>query len=169
MRRFKAQPVKGGLFYLAQGPEGPPGLFYFDGISETSWSKPSDIVHGFAATGEGECWAWVAVGEGEERLTLFRGPGEAEVCGPVLTPNLLALAVSGDAEVLLSGKIRGGLNRALFRKTGAMPFPAEGREFYGVSLSSGSFAAVVVDSDSDGDGKKSPWDRAALWVAWRVP
>lgn len=169
MNRFKPQPVPGGIFYLAQSPGVTPGLFFFDGGSETLCSGPGEAVHGIGAAGEGECWAWVQEPPGKARPVLFRGPGEPEFRGPSLDANLLALAGSGDGGVWFAGAPRRGERREL-RGVEGESFGSEGNgDFFSIAASGGSLAAVVVGTDSDGDGERTPWDRATLWVRWRVP
>ena len=168
-KRFKPQPVPGGVFYLAQSAGGSPRLTFFDGRSEIPWSPPSGAIHGFAATANGECWCWMAAGAGVDRLARFRGPGQFEVHGPAMKANLLALAPSGSGGVWFSGASGVRKTRGLSGTIEDWQSAFGDGEVFGIAASGEALAVVAVESDSDGDGERTPWDRAALRISWRRP
>jgi hypothetical protein len=168
-RRFKPQPVPGGVFYLAQGPGGFPRLIFFDGRSEIPWSPPSAAIHGFAATEDGQCWCWMAAGAGVDRLVRFLGPGSLEDHGPTVRANLLALVLTDSGGAWFSGASGLRKPRGLYGKTGEWQGVFSDGAVFGIAASGDALATVTVRADSDGDGERTPWDRAVLGISWRRP
>jgi hypothetical protein len=168
-RRFKPQPVQGGVFYLAQSSGGSPRLTFFDGKSEIPWSLPSDAVHGFSATQDGQIWCWMAAGQGVERLMRFRAPGQFEDHGPVVKANLLTLAPESSGGVWFSGARGPDRPRGLFGTNGEWQGAFGDGDIFGIAASGETLAMVVVGADSDGDGARTPWDRATLQILSRRP
>ncbi len=172
LRRYKAQPVAGALFYLAQSRGGLPGLYRFDGMEEALWSREDQAVQGFLADGSEACWAWVSSGEGGARLLRFEGPGRFHEAGPVFQASLLTMAEDGAGGLWCSGApMGGGLRRLLYvdeRGRVSVPFENCGQVF-GLAARAGSVAFVTVSRDTDGDGGITPMDRGELRVRWAAP
>ncbi len=172
LRRYKAQPVAGAVFYLAQSRRGLPGLYRFDGREEVLWSREDQAVQGCLAEGSEACWAWVSFGEGGARLLRFEGPGRFQETGPVFQASLLAMAEDGAGGLWCSGApIEGGLRRLLYvDERGRVSVPFENRgQVFGLAARAGSAAFVTVSRDTDGDGGFTPMDRGELRVRWAAP
>ena len=170
LRRFKAQPVSDGIFYLAQHPGGPPGLYRFDGRAERLWSGEGESVLGFEALSSGECWAWVSAPRGCARLVRYSGPGQEQTAGPALNASLLALTIQGSGEAWFSGVPSEDSRRRLFRAGPIIGDPvACGCDIWGVSAAGGTLAAVATREDSDGEGQHPSWGPGVLWILWRTP
>lgn len=172
LRRFKAQPIPGGVFFLAQHPGGKPGLYLFDGAAEQRWSGDGESVFGFEALSDTECWAWVSVEEGRARLVRYTGPGRGQAAaGASMKSNLLVLAVQGPGAAWFSGALSGGARRGLFQSGTEVRTDLErlDADVFGVCTAGGTTAAVTVPEDTDGDGERTPWDDGRLWIAWGTP
>lgn len=172
LRRYKAQPVAGAVFYLAQSRGGLPGLYRFDGMEEVLWSREDQAVQGCLAEDSEVCWAWVSFGEGGARLLRFEGPGRFQEAGPVFQASLLAMAEDGAGGLWCSGALMGGGLRQLLnvdeRGRISVPFETRGQVF-GLAARAGSVAFVTVSRDTDGDGGITPMDRGELRVRWAAP
>ena len=171
LRRYKAQPVPGGVFFLAMHPGGIPGLYFFDGAVERLWSEPGESAFGFEALSSTECWAWVSGKEGSARIERYSGPGRGQAAGMAMTSNLLVLAVQGPDVAWFSGALSGTTRRGLFRSDAEIAYSigASDADAFGVCAAGGTLAVVTVPEDSDGDGDRTPWDAGRLWIAWRTP
>jgi len=170
LRRFKAQPVSGGIFYLAQHPGGLPGLYLFDGNAERLWSGERESVLGFEALSTGDCWAWVSASKGNVRLVRYSGPGQGQTVGPGLKASLLALTVQGCGEAWFSGVPPEDSRRRLFRAGPTIgDMVACDRDIWRISAEGGTLAQVAAQQDPDEKGVHPSWGRGELWVSWRAP
>jgi dipeptidyl aminopeptidase/acylaminoacyl peptidase len=171
LRRFKAQPVSGGIFYLALHPGGAPGLVFFDGRAERMWSREGDSVLGFEALSTRDCWAWVSAPNGNARLVRYSGPGQEQTAGPALQASLLALTFQGSGEAWFSGVPSGDSRRRLFHVGPIVgdPVACHCDNIWGISAAGGTLAVVAAQEDSDGDGERASWGRGTLWIVWRTP
>jgi dipeptidyl aminopeptidase/acylaminoacyl peptidase len=171
LRRFKAQPVSGGVFYLAHHPGGAPGLYLFDGRAERMWSREGDSVLGFEALSTRDCWAWVSAPNGNARLVRYSGPGQEQTAGPALKASLLALTVQGSGEAWFSGVPSGDSRRRLFRAGPNVgdPVGCDCDDIWGISAAGGTLAVVAAQRSPDGEGSHPSWGRGELWILWRTP
>lgn len=167
LRRFKAQPSADGVFYLAQAPQGAPGLFFFDGSAETRWSPEGVAISGFQALSDGTCWAWRAEAGGFSRLVRFEGPSRWAADPVTVRANLAALCAGPSGTAWASGEPAQGKGRRLFRSGAATP-AAAAEDIYAVAAGGGALAFVQA-VPSERDGSAQPWDRARLWVKWEAP
>ena len=121
LRRFKAQPTRDGVFYLAVAPHGVPGIYFCDGATETRWSPAGVAISGFAVSPEGTCWAWMAEGKGNSRLVRFEGPGRWADGSVAVRSNLAVLSLGTEATAWASGEAAPGEGRRLYKSGRALP------------------------------------------------
>ncbi len=170
LRRFKAQPVPGGIFYLALHPGGAPGLYLFDGTEERLWSGEGDSVLGFEALSTRDCFAWVSAPKGNARLVRYSGPRQEQTLGPALKASLLALTVQGSGEAWFSGARSENSRRKLFHAGPIVGDPVTcDCDIWGISAAGGTLAAVAAQRGPDEEGSHPSWGRGELWILWRTP